>query len=72
MDQGEAYQSDLARWQEMIATYKCSPGAPAITPLGGDNASSTADARQWQGTIKTVAVAGAVIAVVLGLRTVLR
>ena len=70
MDQGEAYQSDLARWQTMIGQYNCSPGAPAITPLGGENA--TADTKQWQGTIKTVAVAGAVIAVVVGLRTVLR
>ena len=70
MDQGEAYQTDLARWQDMINTYRCAPGAPAITPLGGDNA--TAGVRQWQGTIKTVAVAGAVIAVVVGLRTVLK
>ncbi len=69
MDQGEAYERDVAKWQDMLAQYQCAPDAPRITPEdgGGDQ-----DSSHWQGTIKTVAVAGAVIAVVLGLRTVLK
>ncbi len=69
MDQGEAYESDVQRWQQMLAGYKCAPDAPPITPEdgGGDG-----NADRWSGTIKTVAIAGAVIAVALGLRAVLR
>jgi hypothetical protein len=70
MDQGEAYEQDLAKWQQMIAQYKCAPDAPPITPE--DGAGGGADSGRWQGTIKTVAIAGAVIAVVLGIRTVLK
>jgi hypothetical protein len=69
MDQGEAYEQDIARWQDMIAGFKCSPDAPRITPTDVD---AGGDSSRWQGTIKTVAIAGAVIAVVLGLRTVMK
>jgi hypothetical protein len=68
MDQGEAYESDVQGWQALIATYKCTPDAPTITPT--DDAAAGAD--RWSGTVKTVAIAGAVIAVALGLRAVLR
>jgi hypothetical protein len=69
MDQGEAYESDIQRWQQMIAGYKCAPDAPVPTPTGDD---STGGAERWSGTIKTVAIAGAVVAVALGLRAVLK
>lgn len=69
MDQGEAYESDIQRWQQMIAGYKCAQDAPPPTPTADD---STGEADRWGGTIKTVAIAGAVIAVALGLRAVLK
>ena len=74
MDEGEAYEEDLGKWQAMLAGYKCAPYAPPSTPLDpplfhGDDAPS---ATGWQSTAKTVAIAGAVIAVALGMRAVLR
>jgi hypothetical protein len=69
MDQGEAYEQDLAKWQTMIAGYKCATDAPPVTP---DDEGGGADASRWQGTIKTVAIAGALVAVVLGIRTVMK
>jgi len=68
MDQGEAYEADVQNWQKMIAGYKCAPDAPPITPTDGGGA----DSDRWSGTIKTVAIAGAVVAVALGLRAVLK
>jgi hypothetical protein len=70
MDQGEAYERDLARWQDTIAQFRCSDAPPRVTP-STDPPPPASDVR-WQGTIKTVAIAGAVIAVALGLRAVLR
>jgi hypothetical protein len=70
MDQGEAYESDVQRWQQMIAGYKCAPDAPPITPEDGQGRGGDPD--RWSGTIKTVAIAGAVIAVALGVRAVLK
>jgi hypothetical protein len=68
MDQGEAYETDLARWQDMVAQYRCAE-APRVTPSSGtDDASDT----RFQGTLKTVAIAGAVIAVALGVRAVVK
>jgi hypothetical protein len=69
MDQGEAYEGDVQRWQQMLAGYKCAPDAPPPTPTADD---STGGSDRWAGTIKTVAIAGAVVAVALGLRAVLR
>jgi hypothetical protein len=68
MDQGEAYESDVQRWQAMIAGYKCAVDAPLPTPT----ADGGGDSDRWSGTIKTVAIAGAVIAVALGLRAVIK
>jgi hypothetical protein len=68
MDQGEAYERDIARWQDWIAQFRCAESAPKLIPSTED----TKDIRNWQGTIKTVAIAGAVIAVVLGLRAVIK
>jgi hypothetical protein len=68
MDQGEAYEADLARWQDMIGQYQCNE-APRVTPSSGqDDPSDT----RWQGTLKTVAIAGAVIAVALGVRAIVK
>ena len=74
MDEGEAYEEDLGKWQAMIAGYKCTPNAPPSTSLdpplfGGDDKTKGGD---WQSTAKTVAIAGAVIAVAIGMRAVLR
>jgi hypothetical protein len=68
MDQGEAYEQDVAHWQDMIARYRCAgaPPPPRITPTdGGDNSGTSS-------MIKTVAIAGAVIAVALGVRAVMK
>ncbi len=74
MDEGEAYEEDLGKWQSMIATYKCTPNAPPSTsldpPLFGDDGKSKGG--DWQSTAKTVAIAGAVIAVAIGMRAALR
>lgn len=74
MDEGEAYEEDLGKWQAMIAGNKCTPNAPPSTSLdpplfGGDDKTKGGD---WQSTAKTVAIAGAVIAVAIGMRAVLR
>ena len=70
MDQGEAYERDLAHWQDWITHFKCEQGTPPITPSTTGDPGSGGD--HWQGTIRTVAIAGAVIAGVVALRTVLK
>jgi hypothetical protein len=65
MDQAEAYEVDVSRWQAWFAKQRCATGAPAIQP-----SSSGAKSEQWTGTIRTVAIAGAVIAAALGIRAV--
>jgi hypothetical protein len=52
----------------MVAGYKCAVDAPLPTPT----ADGGGDSDRWSGTIKTVAIAGAVIAVALGLRAVIK
>ena len=69
MDQGEAYECDLLHWQQTIQANKCATGAPLITP---EDAGGAAGGAQWAGTIKVVAIAGAVVAVALGLRAVMK
>jgi hypothetical protein len=65
MDAGEAYERQIADWQRFLSTALCVLNGPQITPP-----SSTPDAHQ--DTIRTVAIAGAVIAVVVGIRSVMR
>jgi len=72
MDQGEAYEKDITRWQDMIATYKCAPDAPPPAPSDGGSDMDDPGSRRWKGTIKTVAVAGAIVAVVIGVRAVMK
>jgi hypothetical protein len=69
MDQAEAYECDLLHWQQTIQANKCATGAPLITP---EDAGGAAGGAQWAGTIKVVAIAGAVVAVALGLRAVMK
>jgi hypothetical protein len=69
MDQGEAYEQDVARWQDWIGHFKCEQEAPPITP---STTGDTGNVDRWPGTIRTVAIAGAVIAGVVALRTVLK
>ena len=33
MDEGEAYEEDLGKWQAMIAGYKCTPNAPSSSSV---------------------------------------
>ena len=71
MDQGEAYEQDVQHWQQMMASRKCTSNAPLITPVdpplfGGDGGG------RWAGTIKWVAVAGIAVAVVVGMKAVIR
>jgi hypothetical protein len=70
MDQGEAYEQDLAHWQDLLAHSKCGTSTPRITPT--NPRSTPDDSARMHGTIKTVAIAGAVVAVALGLRAVLK
>ena len=70
MDQGEAYERDLGGWQTTIAQFQCANAPPVITPSNGGGSGENTD--RWQGTIKTVAIAGAIVAVVLGVRAVVR
>ncbi len=74
MDEGEAYEEDFGKWQAMIAGYKCVPNVPPSAPLDPPlfNGGHDSDPSGWQGTAKTVAIAGAVIAVAIGMRAVLR
>jgi hypothetical protein len=69
MDQAEAYECDLLHWQQTIQANKCATDAPLITP---EDAVGGAGGTQWAGTIKVVAIAGAVVAVALGLRAVMK
>jgi hypothetical protein len=70
MDQGEAYEQDLAHWQDVLGHSKCGTSTPRITPTNPP--STPDDTARMHGTIKTVAIAGAVVAVALGLRAVLK
>jgi hypothetical protein len=70
MDQGEAYEADLGHWQDLLAQSKCGTSTPRVTPT--NPTSSPEDTSRMHGTIKTVAIAGAVVAVALGLRAVLK
>jgi len=74
MDEGEAYEEDFGKWQAMIAGYKCVANAPPSTTLDPPlfDSGHGSDPSGWQGTAKTVAIAGAVIAVAIGMRAVLR
>jgi len=73
MDEGEAYEEDFAKWQAMISGYKCAAHVPSATPLDPPLFDPhSPDTSGWQGTAKTVAIAGAVIAVAIGMRAVLR
>ncbi len=65
MDAGEAYERQIADWQRFLSAASCALSGPQITPR-----SSTPD--EHQDTIRTVAIAGAVIAVVVGIRSVMR
>ena len=69
MDQGEAYERDLSAWQATIGQYRCGDVPPIITPSNG---AESGNSDRWQGTVKTVAIAGAIVAVVLGVRAVVR
>lgn len=75
MDEGEAYQEDLAKWQSMLSTYKCAGAAPAVTsldpPLGGDDGAGGSKS-QWPGAVKTAAIAGIALALAMSLRAVSR
>lgn len=70
MDQGEAYEQDLGHWQDLLAQSKCGTSTPRITPT--NPSTSPEDSSRMHGTIKTVAIAGAVVAVALGLRAVMK
>jgi hypothetical protein len=66
MDQAEAYEVDVSHWQTWLTQQRCATGAPTIQP----SSSGTKSEQQWTGTIRTVAIAGAVIAAALGIRAV--
>ncbi len=65
-EETERYEEHLLRWQAYLAPMCRSAGPPMTRPGGAISASST------EGTIKTVAIAGAVIATALAIRAVTR
>ena len=67
----EAYEHDVAHWQDMIAKTDCALPTPRVVP-GSNDGPSPPSSDAWQGTVRTVAIAGAVIAVALGIKAVLR
>lgn len=69
MDQAESYERDLARWQEHFAGLRCRRSVPQVVPSTDRDRDGE---RGWQRTVQTVAIAGAVVAAVWGLRTVLK
>ncbi len=64
-DNGEAYEKQIADWQRLIATTSCRVAGPVLP-------SPTAAVDSFQDTVRTVAIAGAVIVAVIGLRSVVR
>lgn len=74
MDEGEAYEADLAQWQSTIATYKCAGAAPPVSsldpPFGGNDPREPPSA--WPGAVKTVAIAGIAVALAMSLRAASR
>ncbi len=72
MDRTEQYAKEIRAWQDKIAGSRCRMSAPPIDPnkpslFGGAGAGG-----DLEGTIKTVAIAGAFVAGVVALRTVMR
>lgn len=65
MDAGEAYEQDIHGWQVLIASRSCSLTSPVIQPPGAATAETLS-------TVKTVAIAGAVIAVIVGIKSVMK
>jgi len=67
MDQGETYEKDLQSWQQKIASggWNCAPTAPLPSGTGAaDDSTHT--------TIRVVAAAAIVIALVVGVREVMK
>jgi hypothetical protein len=75
MNQGEAYEQDLAHWQASLRGQRCQATAPTIEP-SSNSPSLTSLPSLGRGelgsTLRTVAIAGAVIAVGLGIREVMK
>lgn len=65
-DEAEKYEENLIRWQGWLGRF-CQLGVPPLTrpPVSPETSSLEA-------TVKTVAIAGAVIAVAVSLRSVVR
>lgn len=69
-DRGEVFEADIIRWQEMLAQHGCKLTAPRFSPSAPEE--KTDPLNQWHSTIKTVAIASVVVALVFGLRTVVK
>jgi hypothetical protein len=68
MDQGEAYEGDIKKWQQLIGSHKCEVSAPEITRLD-EPAKGSGD---FWSSVKVIAIAGALIAVALGVKAALK
>lgn len=66
-DTGEAYERTIADWQRIVSASCTLPG-PKIQPPPSPSVVSS----EAQGTIRTVAIAGAVIAAIVAVRSVIR
>lgn len=67
-DAGEAYERQIADWQRVISGASCAVPGPKLQPPPAPAVVSS----EFQDTIKTVAIAGAVIAAVIAIRSVAR
>jgi uncharacterized protein with NAD-binding domain and iron-sulfur cluster len=69
-EQASAYELDAKGWAEWFARQACAgtSTAPSISTWGERPDDTSPGMRETKSTIKTVAIAGAVIAVALGLR----
>jgi hypothetical protein len=65
----EAYEQDLAHWQDMIAKATCGLPTPRVKPGDNEGALPSDDTTS---TIKWVAIAGVAIAAVVGIKAVMR
>jgi hypothetical protein len=66
----EAYEQDMSRWQDMISKASCLLPTPRVVP--GSNEGPSSPPSSLESTLRTVAIAGAVVAVALGVKAVLR
>jgi hypothetical protein len=67
----EAYEQDIAKWQDLVAHASCALPTPRVQP-GSNEGAPPRDGESVSSTIKWVAIAAVAVVGVMGLRTVMR